>query len=197
MGARNSTARTPEQTATALFWASNGPQQFVDSIAALPLRGTTSDRARLVALAYMAMADAGYAVFDAKYAYDFWRPVTAIRNGGEDGNPATEPDPQWTPLVDTPPHQEYPCAHCTVSAALMTVLATQLPAGQSIEVQPSQLASATARPRSWVQPNDAIGEVANARVWGGIHYRSSTEAGVAMGRAIGKLVVDTKMQPLP
>jgi hypothetical protein len=70
MGARNSTARTPEQTATALFWASSGPQQYVDSIAGLPLRGTTSDRARLLALAYMAMSDAGYAVFDAKYAYD-------------------------------------------------------------------------------------------------------------------------------
>jgi hypothetical protein len=197
MGARNSTVRTAEQTATSLFWASNGPQQFVDSVAALPMRGTTADRARVLALAYMAMVDAGYAVFDAKYAYDFWRPITAIRNGGDDGNPATEPDAAWTPLVDTPPHQEYPCAHCTVAAALMTVLATQLPAGQRIELQPSQLAAATAKPRSWAQPGDAVAEVANARVWGGIHYRNSADVGVAMGKAIGKFVVDTRLQPLP
>jgi hypothetical protein len=196
MGARNSTTRTPEQTATALFWASSGPQQFVDSVTALPFRGTTSDRARLLALFYMAMSDAGFAVFDAKYAYDFWRPITAIRNAGEDGNPATEPDPGWIPLLDTPPHQEYPCAHCITAAAIVTVLVAEGSPGQPITFQPSDLAATTARPRSWMQANDVLAEVANARVWGGIHYRNSTETGLAMGRAVGKFVVDTKLQPV-
>ena len=69
--------------------------------------------------------------------------------------------------------------------------------GQRIELQPSQLAAATAKARSWAQPGDAVSEVANARVWGGIHYRNSANVGVAMGQTIGKFVVDTKLQPLP
>jgi hypothetical protein len=79
----------------------------------------------------------------------------------------------------------------------MTVIASESRPGQSIEVQPSQLVGATARARSWTLPNDAISEVANPRVWGGIHYRNSTDAGIAMGRSIGKFGVDTKLQPLP
>jgi hypothetical protein len=195
MGARNSSARTPEQTATAMFWASNGPQQFVDSVASLPFRGTTSDRARLLALYYMAMTDAGFAVFDAKYAYDFWRPLTAIRNGDQDGSAATERDPGWTPLLDTPPHQEYPCAHCAVTAALATVIASERGPGQAITIKPSD-AAAAAPPRSFATAGDVMTEVANARVWGGIHYRNSTDAGLALGRAVGKQVVDAKLQPL-
>ena len=71
----------------------------------------------------MAMDDALIAVFDAKYTYNFWRPVTAIRNGDIDGNDATDRDPGWTPFIDTPMHPEYPCAHCIVSASLGAVLA--------------------------------------------------------------------------
>jgi hypothetical protein len=195
MGARNSAVRTPEQTATVMFWASNGPQQFVDSVAMLPFRGTTSDRARLLALYYLAMTDAAFAVFDAKYAYDFWRPVTAIRNGDEDGSPATERDAGWTPLLDTPPHQEYPCAHCAVAAAIATVVASEGSPGQAIVMNPAD-GAATAKPRSFASAGDVMTEVANARVWGGIHYRNSTEAGLALGRAVGKQVLDAKLQPL-
>ena len=193
LGARNSTARTPDQTATALFWASNGPAQYVDSVAGLPFRGTTADRARMLALFYIATSDASHAVFDAKYAYDFWRPITAIRNGDEDGNAATDRDPAWVPLVDTPPHPEYPCAHCISAAAIMTVLAATAGPGQRIVVQSAE---PNGKPRSFAQANDVIPEVANARVWGGIHYRNSTDVGVAMGRAIGKYIVDNKLQPV-
>ena len=84
------------------------------SVAAMPGRDVT-DNARLLALAAMAMDDALIAVFDAKYTYNLWRPVTAIRNGDIDGNDATDRDPGWTPFIDTPMHPEYPCAHCIVS----------------------------------------------------------------------------------
>jgi hypothetical protein len=193
LGGRNSTARTPEQTATALFWASAGPAQYVDSVASLPFRGTTADRARLLALFYIAISDVSYAVFDAKYAYDFWRPITAIRNGDEDGNHATERDPGWTPLVDTPPHQEYPCAHCATAAAIITVLTAAGNPGQPIVVQS---ADPNGKPRSFAQANDAVLEVANARVWSGVHYRNSTDVGIALGRAVGKFIVDNKLQPV-
>ena len=146
LGARNSTLRTPEQTATAQFWASNGPQQYLDSASGLPpiAPSGVADRARFFALLSMAISDAGIAVFDAKYAYNFWRPVTAIRNGDLDGNDATERDAGWLPLVDTPLHPEYPCAHCTVGAAYAAVLALHLGDGEL--AVPLSLKPADARP---------------------------------------------------
>src|SRR5207245_9961187 len=83
----------------------------------------------LFAAAPQAMDDAMIAVFDAKYHYNFWRPVTAIRNGDIDGNEATERDPSWTPYIDTPMHPEYPCAHCIIAGAVGTVLQAEIGAG--------------------------------------------------------------------
>ncbi len=124
----NSTVRTVEQTSIARFWETTSPAVYwpvVRSVAATPGRNVT-DNARLLAVAAMAMDDALIAVFDAKYAYNLWRPITAIRNGDLDGNDATERDPGWMPLIDTPLHPEYPCAHCIVSAALGAVLEAEL-----------------------------------------------------------------------
>ena len=119
IGAKNSTQRTPEQTAIARFWEATAPAVYwpvARSVATAPGRDVT-DNARLLAVAAMAMDDALIAVFDAKYAYNFWRPITAIRNAEGDAR-----DPGWTPFIDTPMHPEYPCAHCIVSASLGAVL---------------------------------------------------------------------------
>ena len=199
LGGRVSKERTPEQAATALFWASAGPQQYLDSIGAFPLGGQTSPaaHARLLALMTMAMSDAGIAVFDAKYAYDAWRPITAIRNGDKDGNDATERDASWQPLLETPLHQEYPCAHCATAAALVGVVAAVLGTGDLAEplvFRPST-AAGTAPPRSWPRALDVLPEIADARVWGGMHFRFSTAAGLAMGLATARWVVDTQLQP--
>jgi len=199
LGGRGSAGRTPEQSATALFWASAGPQQFLDSIGAFPIGAETSpaSHARLLALMTMAMSDAGIAVFDAKYAYDAWRPVTAIRNGDRDGNDATERDASWQPLLETPLHQEYPCAHCATAAALVGVVAAVVGTGElpaPLVFRPSTAAGA-APPRSWPRALDVLPEVADARVWGGMHFRFSTAAGLAMGLATARWVVDTQLQP--
>lgn len=197
MGARNSTARSAEQTATAWFWASNGPQQFMESVPNLGFTGTTcASRARLLALYYLAMADAAIAVFDAKNAYDFWRPITAIRNADEDGNPRTERDPAWVPLIDTPLHQEYPCAHCTLAAAIVTALALSGAAPLDVAVRPAD-ASSGASARTWTTGDAMLAEVGNARVWSGVHYRHSTEAGIALGRNVGARVAQTQLVPVP
>ncbi len=197
LGARNSTTRTAEQTDTARFWASNGPQQFVDSVPAFAFGGTTvTARARLLALFYMAVTDASIAVFDAKNAYEFWRPITAIRNADDDGNPLTERDPAWTPLIDTPLHQEYPCAHCTVTAAIVTVLGAERAPGAALSFRPADMVAATAKPRTWSTPAEVMTEVGNARVWSGVHYRNSTEVGSALGRAVGRQVLETQLQPV-
>lgn len=200
LGARGSAQRSPAQTEATFFWASNGPQQFVDSLSALrtdPAMGTT-DRARMLALAYMAIVDAGIAVMDAKYHYNFWRPVTAIRNGDRDGNDATERDAGWLPLIDTPMHPEYPCAHCTVTAALGAVLVPYFGAGEVSAPLALRSASVPGRApttRQWRRIDDMTREIQDARVWSGVHFRSSAAAGGELGRAVGEWVVATQLRP--
>ena len=126
LGAKNSTKRTPEQTAIARFWEATAPAVYwpvARSVATAPGRDVT-DNARLLAVAAMAMDDALIAVFDAKYAYNFWRPITAIRNAEGDAH-----DPGCMRFIDTPMHPEYPCADCIVSGSLGAVLAAEIGAG--------------------------------------------------------------------
>ena len=111
----------------------------------------------------MAMDDALIAVFEAKYAYNLWRPITAIRNGDLDGNDATERDPGWTPFIDTPMHPEYPCAHCIVSAALGAVLAADIGPGPAPRLR-STSPTAGNEARTWARVDDFTREVALARL---------------------------------
>jgi hypothetical protein len=124
MGAKIGAERTAEQTDIARLWELTGPG--LHNPIARQLAATKNldllDNARLFALYAMAVADSYIAVFDAKYTYNFWRPVTAVRNGDMDSNDTTERDPAWEPLIPTPMHPEYPCAHCINSAAGATVL---------------------------------------------------------------------------
>jgi hypothetical protein len=190
LGSRNSTQRTPEQTAMAKFWEATAPAVYwpvARSVATAPGRDIT-DNARLLAVAAMAMDDALTAVFDAKYTYNFWRPVTAIRNGDLDGNDATAPESGWTPFIDTPMHPEYPCAHCIVSAALGAVLVAEIGAGPVPKLS-SASSTAGGAVRTWTSVSDFTQEVALARILDGVHYRNSTEVGAAMGKKIGELAV--------
>ena len=183
LGAKNSTQRTPEQTAIARFWEATAPAVYwpvARSVATAPGRDVT-ENARLLAVAAMAMDDALIAVFDAKYAYNLWRPITAIRNGEGDAR-----DPSWTPFIDTPMHPEYPCAHCIVSGALGAVLAAEIGAGPTPKLSSASPAAAGAV-RTWTSVDDFVQEVAVARIYDGVHYRNSSEVGTAMGKKIGEL----------
>jgi PAP2 superfamily len=194
LGGRDGTKRSSEQTVVGQFWIVTGPPAWNPVIRALAATKEFSliENARLFALAHMAGADAYIAVFDAKYAYDFWRPITAIRNGDIDGNADTIYDPAWAPLIDTPMHPEYPCAHCITAAAVATVLESEFGSGP---VGPITMTSPTAPgvTRSWNRIDDYVTEVKNARIWAGVHYRFSTEIGEAMGRKIGHLAVQNYM----
>jgi hypothetical protein len=188
LGARNSAQRTPEQTAIATFWEATAPVVYwpiVRSVAGTPGRDVT-DNARLFALAAMAMDDALIAVFDAKYTYNLWRPVTAIRNGDVDGNNATDRDPGWTPFIATPMHPEYPCAHCIVSGALGAVLEAEIGSAPTPTLS-SASPTAGGAVRTWTSVGAFTKEVAEARIYDGVHYRTSTEVGSAMGKKIGEL----------
>jgi PAP2 superfamily len=197
IGGKNSTQRSPEQTAIAKFWEATAPAVYwpvARSVAAMPGRDAT-DNARLLAIAAMAMDDALVAVFDAKYTYNLWRPVTAIRNGDLDGNDATERDPSWTPFIDTPMHPEYPCAHCIVSASLGAVLEAELGGRPSPKLS-SASSTAGGAVRSWASVGEFVQEVAVARIYDGVHYRNSTEVGTGMGKKIGVLAVQSFPKPI-
>jgi hypothetical protein len=142
----------------------------------------------------MAMDDALIAVFDAKYTYNFWRPVTAIRNG-HDGNDATTREPGWTPFIDTPMHPEYPCAHCIVSSALGAVLAAEIGTGPAPRLS-SASSTAGGAVRTWATVDDFTREVAAARIYDGVHYRNSTEVGSAMGKKVGELAAQSFPKPV-
>jgi hypothetical protein len=187
LGARTNSQRTSEQTEIARFWETTSPIVYVPvahSVAEMPGRDAVIN-ARLIAVLSMAVDDAYGAVFDAKYTYNFWRPVTAIRNGDIDGNDATERDASWLPFIDTPMHPEYPCAHCIVSGTIGTVLKAALadtPSPRLTTTSPT----APGKSRSWANPDEFMQEVALARIYDGVHYRTSTEVGTAMGVRIGE-----------
>jgi hypothetical protein len=190
LGARSSERRSAEQTAIARFWEYSLPPIYhgvVRSVATLPGREITRN-ARLYAAVTQAMDDAMIGVFDAKYHYNFWRPVTAIRNGDLDGHHATERDASWAPLADVPMHPEYPSAHSILAAAVGTVLRAEIGAGPTPMLG---TASPTAKgaARHWTSIDDFVREVSDARIYEGIHFRTSTEVGVEMGERIGALAV--------
>jgi PAP2 superfamily len=185
VGGKTSAQRTPEQTAIAQFWEATLPNVYwpvARSVASAPGRDV-GDNARLLALAGMAMDDALIAVFDAKYTYNFWRPVTAIRNAEGDAR-----DPGWLPFIDTPMHPEYPCAHCIVSGSLGAVLQAELGSGPAPKLSSASYTVGGAV-RTWASVDEFVQEVAVARIYDGVHYRNSTEVGTAMGTKIGALAV--------
>jgi hypothetical protein len=195
IGGRSSTLRTAEQTAIAKFWEATAPSVYwpvARSVANAPGRDVT-DNARLLAVAAMAMDDALIAVFDAKYTYNFWRPITAIRNG-HDGNDSTTREAGWTPFIDTPMHPEYPCAHCIVSASLGAVLDAEIGSGPAPRLS-SASPTAQGAVRTWATVNDFTHEVAVARIYDGVHYRNSTVVGTLRGKRIGELAAKTFPKP--
>ena len=189
VGSKNSKTRTQDQTDIARFWEATGPVIYhglVKSVADSPGRDVTQN-ARLFMAVTQVTDDAMIAIFDAKYHYKFWRPITAIRNGDIDGNDATTRDESWTPFINTPMHPEYPCAHCIVAASIGTVLQADI--GNATITLSTTSPTANGAKRTWMKVDDLIQEVSNGRIYDGVHYRNSTEVGTAMGRQIGKLAV--------
>jgi hypothetical protein len=187
MGVESGSPRLPDQTELALFWAGNTPLYWnrIASQISTERSLTLSENAHLFALMNVAMADAGIACWDSKYRFVFWRPITAIQTG-DSNNP---PSALWTPLLDffppgTPNHPEYPSGHSTVSGAAAFVLAAAFgddtPFTVTSDVRPGT--------RSFASFSAATTEIANARVFGGIHFRTSCVRGNALGQAVAAYV---------
>jgi membrane-associated phospholipid phosphatase len=200
LGAAVGSARNADQTVIALFWADGAgketPPGHWNSIAqdVAAKRGNTVDQnARLLALLNIAMADAAICAWDAKYIYDFWRPVTAIRNADSDGNPATVADSTWTSFIGTPPFPDYVSGHSAFSGAAATVLAMYYGTDSiSFGTGSDSLPGVT---RQFASFSAAANEAAVSRLYGGIHFRSANDDGLAGGIAIGEWAITHVMRP--
>src|SRR5262249_49824666 len=199
-GAANSTKRTPEQTAIAQFWYGTAGtytsvgywNQIAREVA--ERRGDSMvQNARLFALLNVAQADAFIAVWDAKYTYDFWRPVTAIRAADTDGNPDTAAEATWTSFKGTPPFPSYVSGHSGHSAAAAAVLAAYF----ETDDVPFTLTtdSLPGVRRSFESFSEAVHEVSDSRVYAGIHWRFDVTAGEALGAEVGQYVATHSLRP--
>jgi hypothetical protein len=196
LGAKNSTARTPEQTDIARFWEETRPLVYhpvIRSVANVPGR-TVARNARLYAAASVAIDDALIAVFDAKYSYNFWRPVTAIRHEHMAGKTRMPADLGWAPFINTPMHPEYPCAHCVSSGAVGAVLMAELGGAPAPKLSSSS-PTANGMVREWTSVAEFMEEVKVARIYDGVHYRNSSEVGNELGMKVGRLVTEKFGRP--
>ena len=189
LGARDSTARTADQTAAAIFWVvQTAVPWHAAARAASAVKGLSlSESARLFAVLALATADSQIVAFHEKYSRPHWRPVTAIRAAAELGIPTLKGDPGWEPLLVTPAHPDYPSAHAMFSGAAEAVLRSVF-GTDNVKVSVTYPAPLGVT-RTYNAFSEITVEVDNARVWGGIHFRSSDRDGSDVGRKIGAAVV--------
>jgi hypothetical protein len=203
LGAFDSSSRTADQTEAALYWQgivtpNSTPPGMWNQIAqevAMVQGNTLVQNARLFALLGLTQVDAEIACWDAKYAYNFWRPVTAIQAADTDGNPDTDPDPNWMTLFATPNHPSYPSAHSTLSTSCATVLGSffgtdKIPFSLSWEGLPGVT-------RSFDSSSAAAHEAGQARIWAGIHWSYDITAGEELGQSLGEYIAQNFLQPVP
>lgn len=198
IGSLTSTVRTPEQTDIGYFWADSGPVLWQNALRYISNNylNDVGDSARMFALADVALADAQIACWESKYFYNIWRPITAIRLGDQDSNPATDLDADWQPLINTPNFPEYPSGHATVSGAVSHALRLFFGSDelnfQIITTNPRALQST----RYFDRLSQAEDEVIDARVYVGIHYRTSDRVARAQGLHVANWVFKNFFRPL-
>ena len=190
-------ARPLDRTNVALFFAATSPTQAMNQAArevAQEMGGSLSQNARALALINMAINDSLVASFFNKYLYNFWRPETAIHASAGDGNPKTYPDPDWAPLITTPCFPSYPSNHgSAVNAAGEVLRHLYGEAGHSMTLTTPSLFNIVLRYYSF---KEIANDVSDARVYGGIHFRTDQEAGADLGRAVGTAVLKNNLRPV-
>ena len=196
MGSASSSVRSTDQTVFSQFWQASTASYYWNQIAVgLVLSRSLSvvESARLLALMNLAMGDAGITCFEAKYHFSFWRPVTAIQGAADDGNSSTDSDSTWLPLITTPAFPEYPSAHSTVSSAAATVLMDYFGDNTSFSAKSDVLTDIPAR--TFPSFSAALAEIKNARIFGGIHFRTACDDGQALGIQVGNYVLEHAIRP--
>jgi hypothetical protein len=198
LGGTQSTARTPEQSEAVKFWGNInfGPAwQAAARELATKTEMPLAECARLFALLNMSLANAYIVNWDAKYHYNFWRPVTAIRNGDEDGNDATERDAAWTSFNPTPMHPEYP-SQATINATIAAaVLESVFGPVKAIAFTATDVRDAK-RTRHFASLADMAEEQKNVRVWGGVHYRFAIRTSEDLGPKVAAYMIENTLKPV-
>jgi hypothetical protein len=210
LGSLTSTRRTADQTTAAIFWQDSGPLIWNRVYRALAMREDLDivESARLFAMTNLAAADGSIGCWNDKYHWNFWRPITAIREAASDGNPATEADPNWVPLFDptvavsgpplvTPGFPDHPAGHTCISGA--TVHALQAFFGtdkMEFTAVSNKCSPAPCPPRSFDRFSEALKEIIDARVWGGIHFRTADVQGAVLGRKVVHYMEKHYFQPV-
>jgi hypothetical protein len=202
-GSLTNSLRNDEQTTIGLFWTANAALAYTSMLTDLATTHALNalDSSRLFAMTWAGYGDAFIGCMNAKYHFNFWRPVTAIQEGG--GNPQLTGDPNWLPLAVTPNHPEYPAAHGCITAAVSHIVAAyfgtpnvtlHVTATYSI---PVALGGGTVTAtRSFGSTQDLLHEVQAARIFGGMHFRHSIVQGTVLGKNVARQVARKYFQPL-
>ncbi len=206
VGSLTSTTRTPDQTEAAIFWQDHGIAIWYRVLRALAdeRQLDSADSARLYAMTSLAGADGAIGCFNDKYHWNFWRPITAIREAATDGNPKTEADAGWLPLFDpstvqngtplaTPAFPDHPSAHGCISASIAHTMQAFF---HSDRVPFDAFSNRTLTTRHFDRISDALQEIVDARVWGGIHFRNADEQGAQLGREVARYLRHHYFQPV-
>lgn len=200
LGSNASVSRMPTQTETALFFSDTAVGAFQTALRDLATRHQLdiSDSARLFAAVDMSLTDSVVAVWDSKFHYGFWRPITAIQTAATDGNPATVKNGSWEPLITTPPYPDYPSGLTSIVGALSRVVSRTLGDGR-VDLNITSIAAGLPGPpltRHYEFAVDFNRDAIDARVWSGIHFRTADNVGNAIGTAVGDWALDHYFQPV-
>jgi hypothetical protein len=210
LGSLTSTKRTADQTAAAIFWQDNGTAIWNRVYRSLATSRELDivDSARLFAMTNLAAADASIGCWNDKAYWSFWRPITAIREAGGDGNPATEADPNWVPLFDpstpasgpplvTPGFPDHPSGHTCISGAIVRALRAFFGTDKvSFTAVSNKCLPAPCPPRSYRRFSSAIKEIIGARIWSGIHFRTADVQGAVLGKKVAHYMTKHYFQPI-
>jgi hypothetical protein len=193
-GSATSTTRTAEQTELARFATENPGLYWTRNITRFAMTpGSLGRQARMMAAIWVAQADASIACFESKYHYQAWRPLSAITLADTDGNADTVADAAWLPVVPTPNHPEYPAAHSCITSATMEALRGVLGTSQ-VTFDVNSTVSATTR--RYTATGTLTDDMGTARIAGGMHFRTSTVHGAALGKSVGEWILANHFKPL-
>ncbi len=210
IGSLTSTLRTADQTVAAIFWQDNGLAIWNRAVRGLSASQELDvvDNARLFAMVNLAAADGLIGCWNNKYYWNFWRPITAIREAATDGNPATEADPTWTPLFDptvpvsgarlvTPGYPDHPAGHGCGSSAIVHTLQNFFGTDKiAFTAMSNKCDPSPCPPRSFGRFSDALKEIIDARVWAGIHFRAADVQGAVLGTKVAHYLQKNYFQPV-
>lgn len=198
LGSAASTVRTPEQTDMGHFWSVNFFSQWNEAVRAIAKKhlNDVGDSARLFALTAFAAADSQISIYEAKYLYNYWRPITAIQHGDDDGNWLTRGDASWTPQIPTPPYPEFSSGANCLTAAITTVMQKFFKTDRLEFSVWTTNKNAMVNPRTYERFSDVQREMVEVRITQGVHFRTADEVGRRQGARIGEWTFSNYLRPV-